>query len=249
VHIHDLKRRAEEFRPRLEAGKQAAPDVRWFHGDILSNIDALVGLLKNEPEVFGAFRGGRVADIGAADGDLAFFLEAQGYRCDVIDFPDYNYNGLQGARALKSALKSEVEIHEIDLDGRFALPHQYDAVLFLGVLYHLRNPYYALETLAQQVRYCFLSTRVARWLNSGFWPWQKSTYVRHSPVAYLLDPDECNHDATNYWIFSEAGLERIVQRTGWIIRDQVHYGNTFNSNPRDTSRDERAYMLLESRLL
>lgn len=249
MHIEELQRRATEFKPRLEDIKRDAPDLKWFHGDILSNIGALAGLLKQHPEVFGQFAGGRVADIGAADGDLAFFLETQGYRCDIIDYPDYNYNRLSAARHLQAALDSRVAIHEIDLDERFELPGTYDAVLFLGVLYHLRNPYYAMETLAHSARYCFLSSRIARWVKAGFWPWQKQTSIRHIPMAYLLDPDECNNDATNYWIFSEAGLKRIVQRAGWEIRDFVSYGDRSGSNPRDAAHDERAFMLLESRVL
>lgn len=249
MHIEELQRRAAEFKPRLEAIKRDAPDVKWFHGDILSNIVALAGLLKQHPGIFGQFEGGRIADVGAADGDLAFFLEALGYRCDIIDYPDYNYNRLRAARHLKTALASGVAIHEIDLDGRFELPGNYDAVLFLGVLYHLRNPYYALEHLAHHARFCFLSSRIARWVKSGSWPWQRQTSIRNIPVAYLLDPDECNQDATNYWIFSETGLKRIVRRAGWEILDFVTYGDRSGSNPRDQSHDERAFMLLESRLV
>ncbi|NND45677.1 MAG: hypothetical protein HKN58_10160 [Xanthomonadales bacterium] len=248
MHIRDMQRAADAFRPTLDAAKRAAPEINWFHGDILSNVDALAGLLKNQADIFGRISGGRIADIGAADGDLAFFLEHLGFDCDVIDYPDYNYNGLAGARHLKRALDSAVGIHEIDLDRRFGLPRPYDAALFLGVLYHLKNPYLALETLARSVRYCFLSTRVARWVDSGFWPWQKTTHVRNIPLAYLLDADECNNDPTNYWIFSQAGLERIVSRAGWTVLDRVNYGSKRNSNPRDTRRDERAFLLLESRL-
>jgi hypothetical protein len=115
------------------------------------------------------------------------------------------------------------------------------------VLYHLRNPYFALETLARNARYCFLSSRIARWLDSGFWPWQRRTYIRNAPLAYLLSLDECNNDSTNYWIFSETGLRRIVERAGWEVRDYISYGNRANSNPRDAQNDERAFMLLKSR--
>jgi hypothetical protein len=247
MDIGHLQRNAREFRPRLAAIKRESPDIDWFFGDILGNIDAIGRLLTgHNRELFGKWPGGRIADVGAADGDLAFFLETQGYRPEIIDFPRYNFNGLKAAYRLKHALGSAVPIHEIDLDGRFELPARYDLVLFLGILYHLRNPFYALETLARSSRYCVLSTRVARWIESGFWPWQRRTEIGRAPVAYLLGPDECNNDSTNYWIFSRAGLQRLVERTGWEVLDSISYGDRQNSNPRDADRDERAWMLLES---
>ena len=48
---------------------------------------------------------GKVADIGAADGDLAFFLENQGLSVHVIDNEATNFNRLLGVRILKDALK------------------------------------------------------------------------------------------------------------------------------------------------
>ncbi len=39
---------------------------------------------------------GKVADIGAADGDLAFFLEKQGLSVDVIENESTNFNRLKG---------------------------------------------------------------------------------------------------------------------------------------------------------
>ncbi|GAA3366723.1 hypothetical protein GCM10020366_71330 [Saccharopolyspora gregorii] len=92
-----------------------------------------------------------------------------------------------------------MRVHEIDLDSQFALPAQhYGAVFFLGLLYHLKNPFYVLEALAQRAELCFLSTRVAR-----------QAHGRHAAAGaaggVLLDPAEANDDATNFWIFSEIG--------------------------------------------
>ncbi len=44
---------------------------------------------------------GKIADIGAADGDLAFFLEKQGLSVDVIENESTNFNRLEGAQILK----------------------------------------------------------------------------------------------------------------------------------------------------
>lgn len=182
-----------------------------------------------------------VADIGCADGDLAFFLESLGCRVDAIDHTPTNFNRLEGARALREALHSKVEIHDLDLDTQFALPRtQYGLVLFLGILYHLKNPYYALEKLSRSARYCLLSTRIARFAPDGH------TNLEEIPVAYLLGHRETNNDPTNYWIFSDAGLRRILDRTGWTVLSFFRDGSGA-SDPVSPKADERAFCFLESR--
>ena len=56
-----------------------------------------------------------------------------------------------------------------------------------------------------------------------------------------------NHDCTNFWIFSEAGLKRLLSRTGWEICDYMTVGDTKQSTPHTLENDERAFCLLQSR--
>ena len=82
---------------------------------------------------------GKIADIGGADGDLAFFLEQMGLSVDLIDNEPTNFNQLDGARVLKEALHSNVTIRTVDLDSQFTLSgEKYDSIFLLGVLYHLK---------------------------------------------------------------------------------------------------------------
>ena len=150
---------------------------------------------------------------------------------------------MRGVRALKDALESAVEIFELDVDDRFALPAPaYGLALFLGTLYHLKNPFYALETVARHARFCLLSTRIARFTPGG------RVNFQDLPMAYLLDDREANADPTNYWIFSEAGLRRILQRSGWEVRAFTTTGDTCTSDPSAPAADERAFCFLRSRL-
>jgi len=184
---------------------------------------------------------GRIADIGAGDGDLAFFLEKMGFSVEIIDNEYTNFNGLEGVRVLKEVMNSSVEIRSVDLDSQFALPNQkYDVVFFLGTLYHLKNPFLVLEKLARVTTRCFLSTRVAKRAPDGQ---SFSLY----PVAYLLAPQECNNDDTNFWIFTDEGLKRLADRTGWKVLSYVTVGETKCSTPADPEHDERAFCLLERR--
>jgi hypothetical protein len=183
-----------------------------------------------------------VADIGAADGDLAFALEDQfGWQVDIIDTAATNMNGLQAARALRDHLGSNVMIADIDLDSQFRLPRErYGLVFFLGILYHLQNPYYALRELGRHADHCLLSTRVARFAGLD------RTQIATLPVAYLVAPAETNNDASNYWMFSPAGLERIVARAGWNVLERYNVGDVVASDPSSPEHDERMFMLLRA---
>lgn len=160
----------------------------------------------------------------------------------LLDNAPTNYNGLRGVKLLKQALSSSVEIYEADLDTQFSLPQQnYQVIFLLGILYHLKNPYYVLEKLAQATRYCFVSTRIAK-----FNPDHRLDYSR-VPIAYLLHAHESNNDPTNFWIFSDAGLRRILDRTGWEVCDYITVGNTASSDPATPEGDERAFCLIKSK--
>lgn len=238
--------RAAQWQQRLLSAKSEPPtaDRSWYAYDILSNLWHLQHLVDQLPEsTLDLFREGRVADIGAADGDLSYFLEHLGLTVDLIDWPATNWNGLEGARALGQRLGSRnVSIHEVDLDTQFRLPtERYDLVFFLGILYHLKNPFYILEKLATHSRFCFLSTRIARQTAD------RRLDLEQAPVAYLLDPEECNNDATNFWIFSAPGLIRLAERSGWHVRATYRVGDTEQSDPSSEEHDERMFLALESR--
>jgi tRNA (mo5U34)-methyltransferase len=236
--VHNLGAQVERLR---DARSQIGDDVAWYPYDILANVVHLDGLLSGQNRDLGRLAQGLpVADIGAADGDLAFVLEdVAGWQVDIVDTAATNMNGLRGARALRDHLGSRVAIYDVDLDRQFALPRErYGLVFLLGILYHLQNPYYAVRQLASRASYCLLSTKVARFAGPARTP------IGDLPVGYLVAPDETNNDATNYWILSPAGLERLVQRAGWDILDRVNVGNTVDSDPATPENDERMFLLL-----
>jgi hypothetical protein len=183
-----------------------------------------------------------VADIGGADGDVAFTLEmAIGTEVDIIDTAHSNMNALQGPRLTAQQLGSDVKVYDIDLDRQFALPRErYGLVMLLGILYHLQNPYFVLRELAEHARFCVVSTRVTRLAGAN------STDISDLPVAYLVSATEMNNDATNYWIFTNTGLDRLVARAGWHIRARLNAGDVQASRPDSPAHDERVFLLLES---
>lgn len=214
----------------------------WYPYDSLANLlnlDKAFG--KRYLPVLDSARGKVVADIGCGDGDLAFFLESLGCTVDAIDFPDSNHNRMMAIRTLKQQLGSGVTIAEVDLDSQFRLPRrQYDLAVFLGILYHLKNPFYVMERLARHARYCVLSTRVARHFPDN------RPMPQGEPIAYLVGEEELNRDASNFWIFSHAGLRRLLERTYWKILEYASVGDTQFSMPVGAKHDERVFCILES---
>jgi hypothetical protein len=208
----------------------------------LSNVYQLERLLGGRYDYLleGAQSNG-VLDIGCADGDLAFLFESLGCQVTAVDHPLTNHNHMRGIRALRPMLDSNINIHEIDLDSQFSLPGEsYGLTLFLGILYHLKNPLYVMERLAKHSKYCLLSTRIARCFPDG------TPMPPDTPIAYLLEADELNQDNSNFWIFSAAGLRRLLKRTHWEVLEYCSVGDTATSNPIGPNRDERAFCLLKS---
>lgn len=248
---------AARFRDALHNRRAdlAAPDFPWYPYDSIGNLVHLSALLAGEHADLLRRPGGRLLDVGAADGELTFYLESLGWTVDAIDNPPTNMNGCRALRLYRDALGSRLRLFETDLDSQFALPDAaYDLVLFLGILYHLKNPYYALETLARRARRMLLSTRIARYnvaeeqVGAPGAVNERRIEIAAAPLAYLVAPQECNNDATNYWIFSEHGLRRILERTGWTIRRLITVGAVDRSDPATENGDERAFVLVESAL-
>ena len=236
-----LAQAANAFAVRLEEAKRAiGADFPWYPYGSLGNFTHLRAILRDNP-LDQLISGGPVVDIGAADGEVAFFLESLGYAAGIVDHAPTNYNSLRGAALLRAHLHSTVTIDDVDLDSYFNLPGgDYNLLLLLGILYHLKNPFYVLERLARSARHLLISTRVARFAPQG-------EPIQNISVAYLLGPSESNNDATNFWIFSEAGLRQIFARTGWDVVSYLTVGDTVSSDPARSDRDERAFALLRSR--
>jgi SAM-dependent methyltransferase len=242
-----LRALANQFHERLKKLKDANPleEAQWYPWASLGAMDVLDGFLGGDVEKLRGLMGNApVLDVGCGDGDVAFFLESVGRRhIDCIDHAPTNYNRLMGARKLKRLLESDVGIHAVDLDKRPNLPGaNYGLALLLGVLYHLKNPFLVLEALAHSSRHMFLSTRIASLVPGG-----KVDFGAY-PLAYLVDEEELNRDPTNFWIFSETALQRLLRRAGWNVRHYATAGAAVSlGDPVTPQGDTRAFILAESR--
>ncbi len=159
----------------------------------------------------------RVLDIGCRDGFFSFAMEARGADVIGVDYAPSSTTGFDvAARVLDSKVTYIVE-NVYDLDpkkyGRF------DAVFFLGVLYHLRNPLLALDRIRQMLNpggllfvECQLSTDEC--VNSLDLPiWQ------FYPRATL------NNDETNKWAPNLPGLILVIEEAEFSVQESMVYGS------------------------
>ena len=95
------------------------------------------------------FQGKRVLDIGAWDGYWSFYAEQRG-AANVLATDDRTQNWADGGgiHLAKELLRSKIEIDQDVSVYRLAeLNQTFDVILFLGVYYHLFDPFYAFSQL------------------------------------------------------------------------------------------------------
>lgn len=239
-----LRRRAVRLGRVLRLCKWLhAGAVRWYPYPTVANFFMIERLLQRRPELLPHLLRGPLADFGCGDGDAALILERSGVAVDAFDLPSTNFNQMEGVRTLVKLLGAGVQVRELDLTRPFTLDRHYSLVLLLGLLYHLENPLQVLMALLPHAEYLVLSTRIFRYAPGS------TADLGALPVAYLVGADELNADATNYWIFTEAGLRRLVDRAGWDLLEVELTGDTEQADPTRPDHDLRAFCLLRSREL
>ena len=168
---------------------------------VLNKLDAL-GLPQNCSAL-------RVLDIGCRDGFFAFEMEKRGAQVIGIDYAAPDITGFSVASQILGSKVTYVVENVYDLApekyGRF------DLVLFLGVLYHLRNPMLALDQIRKVIEpdgLLFVESQLStnRTLNS-----------LNVPVWQFYPRNTLNDDETNKWAPNLVGLESVVEEAEFKI--------------------------------
>jgi tRNA (mo5U34)-methyltransferase len=176
---------------------------------VLKNLDAL-GLPKDGSLL-------RVLDIGCRDGFFAFEMEKRGAQVVGVDYAPPDVTGFQIASQILDSKVTYVTDNVYNLN-----PEKYgafDLVLFLGVLYHLRNPLLALDQIRTMIKPGGLL----------FAESQLSTDDRLNtldiPVWQFYPRNTLNNDETNKWAPNLSGLKFAVEEAEFIVQDSLLYGN------------------------
>lgn len=195
--------------------ERMAPNISWFHsfdlgdGEMISGIKPLHVLRSEADLIFDQdLAGASVLDIGAWDGFFSFEAERRG-AARVVATDHYCWSGegwgtREGFDYVHARSNSSVEA----IDGDVAdLPRlgigQFDIVLFLGVFYHLPDPYLGLKAAAQMSRdHLVVETATA--------------LPRESlPAMRLFAPGELDGDTTNFWAPNLPALELMLRTFGF----------------------------------
>ncbi|THD70870.1 methyltransferase domain-containing protein [Phenylobacterium sp.] len=198
-----------------QPGLETRPAIGWFHSLTLPGGETTAGekpaaVLAAEADVVfkHSVAGKRVLDIGAWDGFFSFEAERRG-AAHVLATDHFCWSGSGwGTKAgfdyAHGRLGSRVA--SLDIDVPRIAPEtvgMHDVVLFLGVLYHVKDPLAALERAASAAGE-MLVVETATALDRLPWP-----VARYYPGA------ELNNDATNFWAPNRRCLEGMARDLGF----------------------------------
>jgi tRNA (mo5U34)-methyltransferase len=165
-------------------------------------------------------RGRTVLDVGAWDGFFSFECERRGAdRVVAVDGPAWRepawgpggFGTRSGFDLARRALESSVEDVELELEdiSREAVGG-FDVVLFLGVLYHLKHPWAALERVASVCDGLLIVETHADLLDL------------RRPAMALYPGDEIAGDASNWWGPNLPALVAMLREEGFARAEVVH---------------------------
>ena len=188
-------------------------DYNWYHVIDLGNGLRTPGMEVNVPsqqKVLEAIRsidlrGARVLDIGCRDGLYCFEMERLG-AAEVIGIDNDISPG--AVELLIPALESKVQMRQTNLldltPETFGL---FDVILFAGVLYHLRYPFWAMRIVRDLLQ------------GGGRVIVETAIFVDANRHAYLYCPigEENPYDPTSVTFFNLKGLRDSLASLGLVV--------------------------------
>jgi tRNA (mo5U34)-methyltransferase len=168
--------------------------------------------------------GQTVLDIGCNGGFYSFEMKRRG-AARVLGV-DHDPVYLAQAEFARQQLGLDVELRQLDVYDLGQLgDEQFDLVLFLGVLYHLRHPLYALEQVARLVRGRLVfqtlergSTEVGQFAADYPITEQAIFFDDRFPRLHFVEQRFAG-DPTNWWIPNRAATEAMLRSVGLRIVD------------------------------
>lgn len=212
-----LRRRIQELGPWFHnlrlGGEQTAPD--HFLGDYPA-----VKWRNIEPAIPQDLDGATVLDIGCNAGFYSIQMKNRGAsRVLGIDTDDTYLNQ---ARFANEMLGLDIEFRKCSTYDVDTIDEQFDIVLFMGLLYHLRYPLYALDKVVQKVRGVLVFQTMIRpsvpapavQVEEDYDFWQEDMFEeRGFPRMHFIEKSY-SHDCTNWWVPNTACAEAMLRSAG-----------------------------------
>ncbi|MEZ5312269.1 MAG: methyltransferase domain-containing protein [Thermoanaerobaculia bacterium] len=160
----------------------------------------------------------RVLDIGCCDGFFSFEMERRGARVLPMDYAPGEKTAFGvAARILGSGLVYQTgNVYDLHPEKH----GQFDLVLMLGVLYHLRHPALAFDALRSVMKAggsLYVETQAVPQDSPGISP--------ELPLWQYLPRDSFNGDFTNKWAPNAAGLAALVGDSEFSIEGSSQRGD------------------------
>src|SRR5712671_3006548 len=137
---------------------------------------------------------------------------------------DVDVDYLRQARFAADAIGEEIEFMEMSVYDVAALREQFDVVLFLGVLYHLRHPLLALDLIREHVvRDLFVCQSMQRGdpgeepLAEDYLFSERAIFDRPSFPRLCFVEHRYAGDNTNWWIPNRACTAAMLRSAGFLI--------------------------------
>jgi len=161
-----------------------------------------------------------VLDIGACDGCFSFYAEQHGATRVLAVDPyrwtfDDRWSGMRGFNYAHKTLGSKVETSTLPLEqiSKEELG-EWDVVLFMGVFYHLRDPFDITEKITKVCKETLvLETHI-------------DARIQQAPVPLVVfyPNGEINNDKTTYWGPNTKFLDDFLGKIGFDSYSRPIYG-------------------------
>ena len=166
--------------------------------------------------------GKSVLDIGCNAGFYAMQMKHRG--ADRVLGLDTKDEYLEQAKFAASVSGLEIEFRKLSAYDIGELGEQFDLVIFMGVLYHLRHPLLALDLIHEHVaRDMLLFQSMLRGdgqvdkveLNYDFWTTAQFDSPGYPKLHFI--ENKYADDPTNWWAPNRACVEAMLRSAGFVI--------------------------------
>jgi tRNA (mo5U34)-methyltransferase len=213
-------------RARLETTLQKLGP--WYHNVDLQcglSTDASIGDYPDsrwrllEPFVPRDLTNRTVLDIGCNSGYLLLQMAKRSpsrlVGVDVMPF------GLAQARFLSHWFEQPLELYQLSAYDIDWLETRFDLIVFVGVLYHLKHPLYALETVAALCKDTMFMASIIRGSSGDFeiaddYVFRDDELFAHPdfPRMYYIEK-KYNNDVSNWWFPNRSCLKAMLRTAGF----------------------------------
>jgi tRNA (mo5U34)-methyltransferase len=206
----------------------------WFHnlhfGEVQSAPDHFLGDYPTikwrgfQHAIPADLSGMSVLDIGCNAGFYSIEMKRRG--ADRVVGIDSHEGYLEQARFAAEFAGVEIEFRNLSVYEVARLREQFDWVIFMGVLYHLRHPLLALDLIHEHVVREYVvfqsmqrGSRHVADLEADYPFRETSVFERLDfPLMYFIE-QRYAHDPTNWWIPNQACVEAMLRSSGFVISD------------------------------